>query len=753
MDVLLCFQGQENETLLDKTGDGDQDKEDDKDVRLSSAGGTSSGGKNDKAMLDVPKTAVKELSEQKKTLRSRRSHVVTHTKLEQPRKSRAIKRKGLRGRHPEYECAVCQRSFLTVSSLKQHLKNHTKDAASDKPYQCQKCDLSFETSAGLQVHLSMHQDKKDFRCDICNKDFVRAATLAVHQKCKHGSEKKTCKVVKEECTICNKTFSCKAYLNMHQKTEHLNNRKQHNCSLCQRKFVSEQRRTAHEKRCSKELKTLNLSLDIDADKPYMCLVCNANYKTKGAFKQHYYTHLEEKPFKCVFCEATFLHKKSLNDHVGTKHTGAKPLKAFKCDQCSQAYSHPGDLSKHMTLHTRKYICSTCDRAFAGSYKLKEHMRVHTGDKPYKCEFCGAQFAQAAALKSHMYNHEGVKRFLCTTCGMQFAHRTTLKRHMMSHTGLRPYECQECKKTFQFEWVLKDHVKIHTGEKPYLCSVCGKSFTQPQHLKTHFRIHTGEKPYNCFLCSATYRHLSSFNQHKKSCHGDIYFPKGNQGKIPAVAMATVDANHISVPPHDMQTGSSIYAGGVVSSAGLINGELPVSCSSVEVGSLALEATPGIVPNNQLSNVLSDAASANHVQSLSNRRPISGMQFAAVPSTQPLDVRSLGHSQAEENPGSPPNVGYPLTTPNMLNQTSAPNVMAPGSEPNRNLLNARPSTTNPSSTVDLAHLGPAFHLPNPPSMPSMLSHGTLLIPQDMGQGTSTSLLPLGYGQDCVRPPQKF
>ncbi|XP_027227141.2 zinc finger protein 37-like [Penaeus vannamei] len=191
------------------------------------------------------------------------------------------------------------------------------------------------------------------------------------------------------------------------------------------------------------------------------------------------SHIDERLFECTVYK---VFKKCTNEK---RLAGEKP---YGCKVCRKDFSHKGDLTRHL--------------------------RIHTGEKPYRCMTCGKSFAHKSNLTQHLRRHTGEKPYECFDCGKTFSRKAGLIQHIRLHTGENPFECYYCKKSFPRKGSLISHIWHHNGDWPLRCSYCNKGFGDQHHLLIHERIHTGERPYACNTCKKTFADKSILARHVK-----------------------------------------------------------------------------------------------------------------------------------------------------------------------------------------------------------------------------------------------
>ena len=144
------------------------------------------------------------------------------------------------------------------------------------------------------------------------------------------------------CKLCQKTFSGKDKVKKHLMRVHKMGAK-FNCEVCGRAFVYERDMEKHVK------------LHGD-DKPFVCDLCGADFKTK-----------------------VYLYKHTIYAH-GTKEENEK-LKKYICSICSKKWRSAGELKEHEKAHSNKrdILCTQCHKGFNFKSVLRNHMKIHHGD--------------------------------------------------------------------------------------------------------------------------------------------------------------------------------------------------------------------------------------------------------------------------------------------------------------------------------------------------------------------------------------
>ncbi|CDQ88164.1 unnamed protein product [Oncorhynchus mykiss] len=84
--------------------------------------------------------------------------------------------------HVIYFCSVCERSYMTLSSLKRHSNVHSWR----RKYPCHFCDKVFALAEYRTKHEVWHTGERRYQCIFCWEAFATYYNLKTHQKAFHG---------------------------------------------------------------------------------------------------------------------------------------------------------------------------------------------------------------------------------------------------------------------------------------------------------------------------------------------------------------------------------------------------------------------------------------------------------------------------------------------------------------------------------------------------------------------------------------
>ncbi|XP_061839680.1 uncharacterized protein [Nerophis lumbriciformis] len=257
-------------------------------------------------------------------------------------------------------------------------------------------------------------------------------------------------------------------------------------------------------------------------KNHGCTLCEKKFEKPSRLARHMRSHNRMAKIirhRCSICEKTFKDEEKLLRHQASHNrTNVHP-----CPDCDKVFNRPSRLERHKRTHAKQpkepHKCSYCTKTFKKLYQLVRHERMHTGERPFNCSFCGKSFSELGHCKAHEKTHmeNPEKPHLCTECGKSFFKPSELDRHRRSHTGEKPFQCTECDRSFSRSESLKRHFRSHTGERPFTCEFCNKAFYSRNDLNIHMLIHTGEKPHVCIVCGKGFTQRGNMIEHKKSVH--------------------------------------------------------------------------------------------------------------------------------------------------------------------------------------------------------------------------------------------
>lgn len=251
--------------------------------------------------------------------------------------------------------------------------------------------------------------------------------------------------------------------------------------------------------------------------PVKCEICGLVSVCQSAQDTHMRTHTGEKPFHCLLCSSQFRTKGALKNHIESRHSDRE--RKFTCETCGNSFYRKNDIIIHMRVHTNEkpYVCSYCSQGFRQIATLIRHRRIHTGEKPYACSICDKKFSDKHLVKKHLLVHSDEKKFQCHLCSKSMKSRSALNTHLNLHSNQKQNICSFCGMAFNVKGNLQTHIRRMHSEKSGQCSVCLKTFSD---LEEHMRKHTGEKPYVCKLCDQGFATKRSLTQHTAFKHENV-----------------------------------------------------------------------------------------------------------------------------------------------------------------------------------------------------------------------------------------
>ncbi|XP_062301146.1 zinc finger protein 250-like [Scomber scombrus] len=287
----------------------------------------------------------------------------------------------LQSHQKTHSCDICGKSFINLSSLKEHTAGHT----GQKTYQCDICHKAFHLKRKLTFHQHVHMEDKPFKCDFCPQSFCFQRQLKIHRR-RHTGEKPYL------CKVCGTSVSDFRALSRHMLIH--TGEKRYSCQVCGKCFLSPEKVKEHEK------------IHTDRIKPHLCDVCCKSFPTAGQLNAHLQTHNKKMSHTCSECGKVMSTLGGLKRHM-INHSGKKP---YSCSECGQSFLFRNILIAHQKLHLglKPFVCGVCGKKFARKHYLTVHMRTHNGERPYKCSLCDKAFTQSHCLKTHMKIHKEEK---------------------------------------------------------------------------------------------------------------------------------------------------------------------------------------------------------------------------------------------------------------------------------------------------------------------------------------------------------
>ncbi|XP_050068700.1 zinc finger protein 728-like [Anopheles maculipalpis] len=451
----------------------------------------------------------------------------------------------------EYQCSMESEQYARDNKIFQYVDEFACYFCVDK--------VTFKRFADAHLHYRVEHDQPPFlKCPKCDKKCHTPGMFVSHMETHDDPEK-------NKCDICGKLNDCNISLKKHMRTHQslLEENLPYPCSLCKRKFETEDLRAKHEKlHVPKPYIQKERGPDQEVLDFYKCIVCDICEEespdstsfdnlselrahmvkehnksmyvrcpvcsTRQANRQQVITHIDmhnnPEKYRCEVCKEVH---QNLHHHMIKAHTPNTALPAdekHKCEQCGRTFNFIANLKMHIDcVHGLKDVrCNICNKYF--NYKAyRAHKRSAHTDLMLMCELCPKMFKNRKSFEAHKVSHDSslLRVTQCTLCGKQIR-ACSMSKHMKTiHSEDDPVNCDLCGKMFRTPFHMKRHQKntceVTMDSRSFKCEVCGKGFSTKLTMVEHMTTHTRTNQYQCAFCFKSFGYISNLYKHRKKAH--------------------------------------------------------------------------------------------------------------------------------------------------------------------------------------------------------------------------------------------
>lgn len=286
-----------------------------------------------------------------------------------------------------------------------------------KRRKCTECGVEITgTPSSLKHHMRTHTKEKPFVCDYCCRPFSMKFSLNRHINTQHGENRHAYKSVEK------RKLSAED-----QPSENL-------ASKEAKQFKSE---NSSENVC--EFSANVETKEIDKEMPSKVTTDDAQNCPENVEKVNELTRQSEGKNDLGDAEIGKYSQQTL----GVKTDAVSEMKEVKIEMKQDAkvkvkkskypiIDEAAIAAMEITKRGLK-VCEICNKEFARPVLLLKHMRVHTNaEKPFKCVMCNKAFGYKSSLKTHFEKHKA-EMFKCNVCEELYVTESELAEHSVSHS--------------------------------------------------------------------------------------------------------------------------------------------------------------------------------------------------------------------------------------------------------------------------------------------------------------------------------
>jgi len=378
-------------------------------------------------------------------------------------------------------------------------------------YECKICGKRYDTFKYTNNHVTVvHKRPKEHLCSFCGKSFTQKYVLVKHLKAHIDRP--------HQCSMCNRRFDSEEKLKIHHKGQHEGRLRRYQCGDCPKAFLTMQHLKSH-------------VLSHNQEKNFTCGICSQRFIHADTLRRHMVRkHIKSQTFKCDKCPKEYKFKYVLQLHKKNKHNLEEKEEKNEENVESANENQPIVKKEEVLFKERQteFVCYVCGKVFSKKYFLQNHLLIHSGAKPYTCEVCNKSFRQKGHLQRHQKTHSGERNYQCSYCSKRF----TRQEHLIVHekslhppSGMKEVSlsiCNICNRSFKTQ-CLKKHMKTHEPKK-YLCSDCGGDFGTESAFKNHIieGHHFLEPVKTCPICFKEFSRAAHVRRHMINVHASNSF---------------------------------------------------------------------------------------------------------------------------------------------------------------------------------------------------------------------------------------